>query len=377
LTASRALDGVLVVALEQAVAAPLCTLRLAAAGARVIKVEREDGDFARRYDRAVHGESAYFAWLNRGKQSIVLDIKAADDADLLHRLIARADVFVQNLLPGAADRAGFGAGTLRARRPRLITCDISGYGEAGPMADRKAYDLLIQCETGLASITGSAAEAGRVGVSVADIACGMNAHAAILQALLDRERTGTGAQISVSLFDALAEWMTVPLLHQDYVGAPPRRVGLNHPTIAPYGVYRTGDGKDLVLAVQNEREWVIFCTVVAERPDLIDDPRFCDNSSRCRHRGALDAAILSVFTDLTGEQLAARLDDANIAYGRVNSLEDLSVHPQLRRITVDSPTGPISMPAFPIRFAGEEPATGATPALNAHADAVKALLDDV
>lgn len=369
--AGAALDGLLVIALEQAVAAPLCTARLAEAGARVIKIERAEGDFARGYDHVVHGESAYFAWLNRGKQSIALDIKAPADAALLQRMLGKADVFVQNLLPGAAARAGFGSAALRARHPRLITCDISGYGEEGPLANMKAYDFLIQCESGLASITGSEQEPGRVGVSVADIACGMNAQAAILQALFHRERTGEGAGLSVSLFDGLADWMTVPLLHQDYGGKAPKRLGLNHATIAPYGAYRTGDGKQVVISIQSEREWGGFCRDVLKMPDLATDARFQGNAMRCFNRSALDDEILGVFTGLTLDEVVARLSDGNIAYGRVNEVADLSRHEQLRRVTAASPTGPIDLPAPPVRWSDEAAMVGAIPAVDEHGGALR------
>jgi itaconate CoA-transferase len=364
--ASRALDGLLVVALEQAVAGPLCTARLAEAGARVIKVEREGGDFARDYDHVVHGESAYFAWLNRGKQSIVIDIKAAEDAALLHRMVAKADVFIQNLIPGAAERAGFGSMTLRARHPRLITCDISGYGEDGPLADMKAYDFLIQCESGLASITGSEQEPGRVGVSVADIGCGMNAHAGILQALFHRERTGEGSALSVSLFDGMADWMTVPLLHHDYGGQAPKRLGLNHATIAPYGAYSTGDGKQVVISIQNEREWGGFCRDVLKRPAVAKDPRFAGNVMRCFNRSALDDEISSVLSTLTLATLVDLLRKGAIAYGRLNEVSDLSGHEQLRRASAVSPTGLISMPAAPVRWSEEVGSPGAVPGLDEH-----------
>ena len=255
----RTLEGILVVALEQAVAAPFCTSRLADAGARVIKIERASGDFARGYDSVAHGESAYFVWLNCGKELIVLDIKKPEDAELLRAMLGKADVFVQNLAPGAARRAGFGAEALLAANPRLIVCEITGYGETGPYAEMKAYDLLIQCETGLASITGGPDSPGRVGVSVADIGCGMNAHAAILEALYDRERTGKGRAISTSLFDGLADWMAVPLIHREYSGAEPKRIGLNHATIAPYGAYAAADGAQVVIAIQTETEWASLC----------------------------------------------------------------------------------------------------------------------
>ena len=359
------LTGILVVALEQAVAAPLCTARLAEAGARVIKIERAEGDFARGYDHVVHGESAYFVWLNRGKESLVLDIKQPEDAALLGRLIARADVFVQNLAPGAAARAGFGSAALRARHPRLISVDITGYGEDGPAAIMKAYDLLIQCETGLASITGGPAEAGRVGVSVADIACGMNAHAAVLQALLGRAATGKGAGIAVSLFDSIADWMTVPLLHHDYAGRAPARAGLHHATIAPYGAYRCGDGRQVVIAVQNEREWRRFCAAVLGDAGIADDPLFADNTARCANHAALDATIEAVFGANDAAAVVALLAAAGTACASLNEVADLSRHPQLRRTDASTPTGPVALPAPPVRWAGQVvsprsvPATGA------------------
>ena len=366
-----ALEGVLVVAVEQAVAAPLATSRLAAAGARVIKIERAEGDFARDYDRVVHGESAYFVWLNQGKESLVLDIKQPGDAALLARLIGHADVFVQNLAPGAAARAGFGSAALRDRHPRLITCDISGYGEAGPARDMKAYDLLIQCETGLAAITGSAAEAGRVGVSVADIACGMNAHAAILEALIARGRTGEGRAIAVSLFDAVADWMTVPLLHFDHAGKAPARVGLNHPSIAPYGAFACADGRRVVLAVQNEREWQRLCAIALDRPQHAVETRFSSNSARVANRGELDAAVAAVFATLSHDVAIARLGAAGIAYASVNEVADLSQHPQLRRQTIDTPSGTVDLPAAPV-IAGAPVMSRAVPALGAHSARIRA-----
>jgi crotonobetainyl-CoA:carnitine CoA-transferase CaiB-like acyl-CoA transferase len=371
LTGPAALEGLLVVSLEQAVAAPYCTAQLADAGARVIKVERPEGDFARGYDSAVHGESAYFVWLNRGKQSVALDLKNPDDAGCLRRMIARADVFVQNLAPGATDRLGFGSAVLRLADPRLITCDISGYGEDGDWAERKAYDLLIQCESGLASITGPPGEPGRVGVSAADIACGMNAHAAILQALYARERTGEGDGVAVSLFDGMADWMAVPLLHQQYAGRAPARVGLAHPSIAPYGAYQTGDRRQTVLAVQNEREWRTFCQAVLRRPDLADDERLADNEARCANRSLLDAEIGSVFAGLTAGALTERLHQAGLAYGSVNTVADLARHPRLRRIEVGTPTGPVSMPAPPARFANAPSAMpAASPGLDQQGAAI-------
>ena len=368
---SAPLADVLVVALEQAVAAPLCTARLAEAGARVIKIERAEGDFARGYDHVVHGESAYFVWLNRGKESLVLDIKQADDAALLHRLIARADVFVQNLAPGATTRAGFGSPALRERHPRLITVDISGYGEDGPAAAMKAYDFLIQCETGLASITGGAAEAGRVGVSVADIACGMNAHAAVLQALYVRQGSGQGAAIAVSLFDSIADWMTVPLLHHDYGGRAPGRAGLHHATIAPYGAYRCGDGRHVVIAIQNEREWRRFCAVALGSESVADDPRFADNIARCANRAALDATIEAAFGTIDAGAVIGRLTQAGTAYASLNAVADLSSHPQLRRIKASTPSGPVVLPASPVRWARDDLRLPVIPSVGADSAAIR------
>jgi crotonobetainyl-CoA:carnitine CoA-transferase CaiB-like acyl-CoA transferase len=366
------LEGLLVLSLEQAVAAPLCTARLADAGARVIKVERAEGDFARGYDGVVHGESAYFVWLNRGKQSLVADIKQAKDAALLHRILKRADIFVQNLAPGAAARAGFGSDTLRRINPALITCDISGYGSEGPYKDMKAYDLLIQCESGLASITGGPEAPGRVGVSAADICCGMNAHAGILEALVARNRTGRGAAVATSLFDGLADWMAVPLLHQDYGGRAPSRVGLSHASIAPYGAFTAGDGVQIVLAVQNEREWRAFCEVVLQQPGLAQESRFSTNASRVANRGALDAQIEAVLERLTGADLAERLQTAQIAFGRLNDVAALSVHPQLRRMEVATPTGSVSMPAPPVISDDDRAQPGRVPKIGADTSLIQA-----
>jgi len=365
------LGGLLVVSLEQAVAAPLCTNRLAEAGARVIKIERPEGDFARGYDHVVHGESAYFVWLNRGKESLVLDIKAPADAALLERMLAKADVFVQNLAPGATTRAGFGSAELRERHPRLITVDISGYGEDGPARDMKAYDFLIQCEAGLASITGGPNEPGRVGVSVADIACGMNAHAAILQALIERSQTGRGTGIAVSLFDSVAEWMTVPLLHYDYAGKAPPRAGLHHATIAPYGAYHCGDGRQVVLAIQNEREWRSFCNHVLAQPTLASDPRFASNSKRCSNRPALDSAIDAVLRNLTSTQLISLLGEAGTAYASLNEVADLSAHPQLRRTQALSPTGDLALPASPVRWSNATRPPHDVPAIGSHSARIR------
>ena len=367
---TRPLDGVLVVSLEQAVAAPYCASRLADAGARVIKIERAEGDFARGYDRAVKGQSAYFVWLNRGKESIALDIKDADDLALLQRMVARADVFIQNLAPGAAARAGLGSAELRARHPRLITCDISGYGESGPYAAMKAYDLLVQAESGLASVTGLPEGPGRVGVSVCDIAAGMYSYMAILEALLARARTGEGRAVAVSLFDAMAEWMTVPFLQEVYGGGAPGRVGLHHPTIAPYGIYAARDG-GLLVAIQNEREWQRFCNQVLLRPEMAQDSRFGDNPARVANRPALDAEIAAVFGGLGRDELMVRLRQADIAYGSLNSPAELARHPQLRRVEVGSPEGPVELVAPPARTLGEQPRLGPVPAIDQQGSSIR------
>ncbi len=365
------LASILVVSLEQAVAAPYCSSRLADAGARVIKIERREGDFARRYDSVVHGESAYFVWLNRGKESLVLDIKDAGDAALLHRIAGRADVFIQNLAPGAAARAGFGSDALRRANPKLITVDISGYGEDGDYAGMKAYDLLVQAESGLASVTGRPEGPGRVGVSVADVGCGMYAFMAVLEALIARHASGEGAAIKTSLFAAMADWMNVPLLHFDYGGSAPARVGLNHPSIHPYGAYDTKGGSQILIAIQNEREFARLCTDVLERPDIPDDARFATNEARCANRAGLDGIITGVFTALDRAALIARLRDAQIAFGEVNEVSGLSRHSALRRATVATPTGPADIAAPPVRFDGAARDLRPVPGLGAHTDKIR------
>ena len=371
------LAGVLVVSIEQAVAAPYATSRLADAGARVVKVERPEGDFARAYDRVAGGECAWFVWLNRGKESIVLDIKDAGDAALLRRMIARADVFVQNLAPGAAARAGFASDALRRRHPRLITCDISGYGESGPYRDMKAYDFLVQCETGLASVTGAPDSPGRVGVSVCDIGAGLNAYGAILEALYARTRSGRGAGVAVSLFDGMADWMTVPLMHYEHTGAAPARTGLRHAMIAPYGAYPVGDGGRMVIAIQNEREWARFCAAILEAPALARDPRFAGHAARLANGPALDALIAAAFARHDMESLAAALHAARIACGRLNGVAELARHPQLRRQQVATPRGEVAVVAPPARHeapGGDGGGDGqdAVPALDAHGPALRA-----
>lgn len=360
------LSGLLVIALEQAVAAPFCSSKLSDAGARVIKIERGEGDFARHYDQVVHGESAYFVWLNRGKESLVLDIKNPTDKTLLHNLINKADVFIQNLAPGAATRAGFDSEELRKKNSKLITVDISGYGTDGPKHKMKAYDLLVQCETGLASITGSEEAPGRVGVSLCDIACGMYAHAAVLEALIQRGITGEGKCIQVSLFDSLADWMTVPLLHQEYTGNPPRRVGLNHPTIAPYGAYTCLNSEVVVISIQNEREWTRFNQVVLE---MKEDQRFSSNSLRVENRIDLDKLINSTFQVLDREDVIVRLEAANIAFASLNTIADLSRHPQLRRNTISTPSGPVELVSSPATHIPKD--YGPVPSVGEHSEAIR------
>jgi len=333
------LGGYLVIALEQAVAAPFCTMRLAEAGARVIKIERADGDFARGYDVAAKGDSSYFVWLNQGKESIVLNLKSDDDLALLRSMIGRADVFIQNLAPGAVGRLGLDSSALRALHPRLVTCDISGYGESAAVAHLKAYDFLIQGEAGLVAISGGENEMGRIGVSICDIGAGMTAHAGIMEALLLRERTGEGASLKVSLFDVAAEWMTVPLIHAEHGAGPPRRQGLRHPSIAPYGAYATGDGQQTLLSIQNEREWVSFCVHVLDKEQIATDPRFSDNNKRVANRDAMNAEIFPIMAGMTGGLLRNRMADVGIAFGAVNDVSGFARHPALRRKTVANTGG--------------------------------------
>jgi formyl-CoA transferase len=359
------LEGLLVVSIEQAVAAPQCTCRLADAGARVIKVERPEGDFARQYDHVVHGESANFVWLNRGKQSVVLDLTRADDKALLEAMLGKADVFVQNLKPGAIAKLGFAIGRLRRDYPKLICCSISGYGESGPYAQRKAYDLLIQAESGVSSVTGGPEGPARVGVSIVDIAAGLNAYEAILEALIARDRSGEGAEISVSMFDAMAEWMTVPLLHAEG-GQPFKRIGLAHAGIAPYGVFKSRDGADILIAIQNDREWRVLAEKILAQASLGTDEAFATNPKRVENRARTDAHVAQAFTRHDVVPLMDMLAAADIAFARVNDSMLLSRHPHLRRITVEAPSGPVSTPApTPLR-AGEERRYGPIPALGEH-----------
>jgi crotonobetainyl-CoA:carnitine CoA-transferase CaiB-like acyl-CoA transferase len=370
------LDGILVVALEQAVAAPFATRQLADLGARVIKVERPGGDFARGYDRTVHGQASYFVWLNRGKESIELDLKDAADKDLLTTLVSRADVFVQNLAPGAAARLGLAPEGLRARHPRLITCSISGYGPDGPYRNKKAYDLLVQCEAGLLSVTGTPDEPAKAGISVADIAAGMYACSGVLTALYERERTGRGTSLDVAMLDALGEWMSAPFYYSVYGGNPARRTGARHAFISPYGPYTASDGGQVFLGLQNEREWAVLCTRILGRPDLITDERFATNPGRVAHDEELTQIIEAALAAIPADGLTAALDEAGIANARLRTPAEFGEHPQFaardRWREVDSPGGRIRALLPPVTAAGREAAMGAVPALGQHTAAIRA-----
>jgi len=356
------LEGLTVIAVEQAVAAPYCSSRLADAGAHVIKIERPEGDFARGYDAAAKGQSSYFVWLNRGKESAVVDLSTKEGRAELEKLIASADVLLQNLKPGSMDKLGFTRERLRADYPKLIICTISGYGDDGPYAHRKAYDLLIQAESGLASITGGPESASRVGMSVVDVATGAAAHAAILEALIGRGRSGQGADIRISMFDVMADWLTVPLLNAE-AGHPPKRLGLAHPSIAPYGVFTSKDGKDILISIQSEREWKKLCSDVLRQPELPNDPRLCNGVERVRNRAYTDKIVADIFGSLTRDDLLEHLASADIAFAEVNAMEDLSHHPHLRRIEVDTPNGKVTYPAPAAIFVGDERHYGAVPGI--------------
>ena len=368
---SKPLDGMLVVALEQAVAAPYCTSRLADAGARVIKIERAEGDFARGYDNQVMGQSAYFVWLNRGKESLVLDIKQAEDAELLENILSKADIFVQNLAPGAAERAGFGSETLRKRYPKLITVDISGYGEEGEYADMKAYDFLVQGESGLISVTGSPDAMGRVGASVCDIAAGMYSKIAVLEAIIKRYKTGEGSTIKTSMFGGMVEWLSPWLLHQAYGELSEQRIGLHHPAIAPYGAYECANGEQILIAVQNQREWRRLCDEVLKMPDLADDSKVCDNVARLSNRSFLDEKIKSVLSKISRDEVKKLLDNAKIAFGAVNTIEDVSNHPALRLIKTRTVQGEINVMAPPAQIIEDEDKVLAVPSIGQHTDSIR------
>ncbi|MBB6122987.1 CaiB/BaiF CoA transferase family protein [Sphingobium subterraneum] len=356
------LEGLTVVAVEQAVAAPFCTSRLADAGAHVIKVERAEGDLARGYDEVVNGLSSYFVWLNRGKESVVVDIASPDGRAELSRLIASADIVVQNLKPGAFDRLGFAPEDLRKQYPALIICSISGYGDTGPMADRKAYDLLVQAESGLSSVTGGPEAPARVGISIVDIATGSTAHAAILEAVIGRGATGQGADIRISMFDVMADWLAVPLLHHKG-GNSPRRIGLSHPSISPYGVFETKDGRQMLISIQSDREWRTFADIFLGDATYGADRRFATNVDRVRNRRETDGIVATAFADMTKAQAEERLRAADAAFAGVNDMAALAQHPHLRRITVDTPVGPVAIPAPAPIVKGEARRYGAVPAI--------------
>jgi itaconate CoA-transferase len=372
----RPMEGMRVIALEHAVAAPLCTRHLADLGADVIKIERPgDGDFARAYDNYVNGVCSHFIWLNRGKRSVALDIKNPDARAALDTLIAGADVLIQNLAPGATARLGLSHEALKAANPKLIVCDISGYGESGPFLQKKAYDLLIQAESGLISVTGSEDEPSRVGISIADIATGMYALTAILSALLRRSRTGEGANVKVAMIDALGEWMTYPMLRHAYAGSRPPRVPTNHPSVAPYGSHRTSDGQ-VIFGLQNEREWAVFCTKVLGRPDIQTDPRFATAHARRDNRLALTAEIEAFFGTMTTLQVVTLLDGAGIANGRLNEPKDVWDHVQFtardkwREINTEG--GPVRALLPPFEFTDQEAVMGDVPSVGQHTNEVLA-----
>jgi itaconate CoA-transferase len=369
------LDGLLVVSVEQAIAAPFASRQLADLGARVIKIERPGvGDFARAYDHTVQGLASHFVWTNRSKESLTLDLKRPEALDVLQRLVSHADVYLHNLAPGAMSRLGLGSAALRQQHPRLVICEISGYGASGPYRDKKAYDLLVQSEAGLVSITGTSETPSKVGISVADIAAGMYAFSSILAALVRRAATGTGALLDISMFDALAEWMGYPAYYTGYGGTPLPRTGARHAAIAPYGPYATGDGHVVYLGLQNEREWARFCADVLDQPALAGDPRFSSNASRVEHHDEVETIIVRAFADKTAQQVVDRLDAAQIANARMNTVEEFLDHPQLaargKWQQVDSPVGPLRAFVPPFGFADVEPKMGPIPALGEHTDKI-------
>ena len=369
-TMDKPLSGMTVLAIEQALAGPLCSCRLADAGARVIKVEREEGDFARGYDSVIYGESSVFVWANRGKELVVLDLKDRNDIELIHRILAKSDVFIENLAPGATERLGLGSKSLRDRYPRLITCDIMGYGE-GPYRDMKAYDFLVQCESGLVSVSGAPGAPGRFGVSICDIGAGLNAAEGVLLALMHRERTGKATGVTVSLFDAAADWMNVPLAYFDYSGRTLEPLGMQHPFMAPYGAYPSGDGLELVIAIQNDREWARFCQAVLDRPDMALDPRFSSNDDRVVNRAAIDAVINARFARYSLDDLKKLLLSAGVAYGSVNSVAQLSRHPQLRRWPMEVGGRTINPVAPPLQTPYDDGAFRKAPDIGEHTETIR------
>ncbi|MGZ5162700.1 MAG: CaiB/BaiF CoA transferase family protein [Burkholderiales bacterium] len=373
------LQGITVVSLEQAVAAPFASRQLADLGARVIKIERPQvGDFARDYDQSVKGMSAYFVWLNRSKESLTLDVKHPQAGEILKRLVAQTDVFIQNLAPGAAKRLGLDAGTLLAAHPRLIVCDISGYGDSGPYAQKKAYDLLVQSEAGVLSVTGTEEAPSKVGISITDIGTGLHAYAAILAALYERERTGKGRRIEVTMFEAMIEWMNHPLYYTHFSGRAPKRSGPDHATIVPYGRFRTGDGKHVMFGIQNEREWAAFCSGVLKQPQLAKDPRYDNNTKRTAARSEVVGLIERVFAELTAEDVIARLDSSDIANARLNTPEEVWNHAQLkardRWREVGSPVGSIPAVLPPASFDGIEARMDPIPSIGQHTQSILAEL---
>ncbi|MDR5767732.1 MULTISPECIES: CaiB/BaiF CoA-transferase family protein [unclassified Caballeronia] len=371
----RPLQGIKVVTFEHAIAAPFCTRQLADLGARVIKIERPGtGDFARNYDERVSGLASHFVWTNRSKESVTLDVKHPEALDVVHKLLADADVFVQNLAPGATQRLGLDYDALKERYPRLIVCDISGYGSDGPMRDKKAYDLLIQSEAGFLSITGSEGAPAKAGCSIADIAAGMYGYTNILAALIERGRTGRGKRIDISMLESMVEWMGYPLYYAIDGQTPPRKAGASHATIFPYGPFPAGDGKTVMLGLQNEREWKKFCEIVLRMPELQRDERFCANSLRAQHRDELMRLIVDAFASLTAAQVIERLEEAGIANARMNDMHDVWKHEQLearnRWTQVDTPAGKIPALYPPGRFSADEPRMDAVPALGEHTESV-------
>jgi len=368
-----ALDKLLVISIEQAVAAPLCTSRLADAGARVIKVERAEGDFARGYDTAAKGDSSYFTWLNQGKESVCLDFKNTDDAQLLWSMLKRADILIQNLSPGALTRAGFSPGELHQVNPRLIICNISGYGDIGEAAKKRAYDLLVQAESGLISVSGDADAPGRIGVSICDIGAGITAYAAILEAVIKRAETGVGEVLSVSLFDVAAEWMSVPYIHAEFGSGAPPPVGLRHPSIAPYGAFECADNKLVLISIQNEREWQRLCTDVLQSTALLENPHFRNNNDRVQYRDELELLMNQITRTMSATEFQSRLQNASIAYGAINTASELSAHDAFRAHTVRNTSGePMLFPAHPVRHnPSESVLEKSTPSVGEHTNALK------
>lgn len=365
----KPLDGILVIALEQALAAPFASCRLADAGARVIKIEREVGDFARHYDSVMHGESAYFVWTNRGKESVVLDLKKPEDLRLLKKMLAKADVFIQNLAPGATQRLGIGSAQLVEEHPTLITVDITGYGETS-YQDMKAYDFLVQSESGLVSVSGAPDAPGRIGVSIVDVGTGMNVYSGVLEALLLRSKTGTGSHLQVSMFDTAAEWMHVPLAHYEFAGKAPKPVGLHHPSIAPYGGYPTQDGIVLI-AIQNNREWARFAEMVLGNRLLATDPLFATATARVANRPKMDTHITAVFSQKTRAEMMEILQNAKIAFASVNSVADLSEHPAIRKTPMSVGGETVGIVAHPVMMQSRDEVFAPTPALGEHTEAVR------